>query len=246
VVRVHSEFPFLAGEGVAVQWIKEYAEIAQVYVGANSERFYEDVSTIIPEEKVVYLPNYYIVPPLLEKPAVTSKVFVIGCFGAIRHLKNQLIQAVAAVEFAKRIGGPIEFHINTGRVEGFSSENILKNIRAVFSGTDNILVEHGWLSPDDFNHLLRTMNIGMQVSLSETFNLVAADLVAQNVPVVASKEISWLSGLAQTQENTVENIVDTMMTVWKWRYFISKLNTLGLNTFNNDSATVWKNFLTTF
>jgi len=57
------------------------------------------------------------------------------------------------------------------------------------------LVGHEWMPRNEFLGLCRMMDIGMQVSFSETFNIVAADLINQGVPVVVSKEVPWASGL---------------------------------------------------
>jgi hypothetical protein len=53
-----------------------------------------------------------------------------ACFGAIRPLNNQLFQAVAATEYARRIGRKLRFHINASRTKQ-RGENVLKNIRDI-------------------------------------------------------------------------------------------------------------------
>jgi len=42
---------------------------------------------------------------------------------------------------------------------------------------------------NDFIRVVKSMDIGMQVSLSESFNIVAADFVSNGVPLVGSPDI---------------------------------------------------------
>ena len=55
VVRIHSDFPFLAHEGMAMGWIYDYFRLG-VMVAANSEHVTQVLGSM------VYLPNYYPVP----------------------------------------------------------------------------------------------------------------------------------------------------------------------------------------
>jgi len=41
----------------------------------------------------------------------------------------------------------------------------------------------------DFISIVKSMDIGMQVSLSESFNIVAADFVSNGIPLVGSPDI---------------------------------------------------------
>lgn len=204
VIRIHSEVPFLSFEGIAFEWIRKYLVDQKIYVALNSEKTYSDFINLYDDniEQILYLPNFFFLTNLHPriKPDFDDVVHI-GCFGAIRGLKNQLAQVLAAIEFADRKGATLYYHINNGRTEGFGSENILRNIREVFAyRTDHHLVEHDWLSNDDFQTLLTNqIDISLQVSFSETFNLVAADSVACGVPIVVSEEIEWASGGAQVR-----------------------------------------------
>jgi hypothetical protein len=107
-------------------------------------------------------------------------------------LKNHLVQAVAAIRFAEEKRLPLRFHINAGRVEQNGGQ-VLNSLRSLFKELPSYyqLVEHPWLSYERFLGLVRTMDIGMQVSLTETFNIVAADLTRCNVPIVVSESVFW-------------------------------------------------------
>lgn len=84
---------------------------------------------------------------------------------------------------------------------------------------EHTLVEHEWLSTEDFKNLLTdTIDIGMQVSFSETFNMVSADCISCGVPIVVSDEIDWASSVAQVRSSTsVTEIVSRMSKVYKFR-----------------------------
>src|ERR1700688_108726 len=98
VVRLHSNIPFLANEGVAIGWIKGYQDRG-VMIAVNDTRMLADIDGVV-ESEVVYLPNFYPVHAPFEKYRDDDDAIRVACFGAIRPLKNQLIQAVAAIRFA--------------------------------------------------------------------------------------------------------------------------------------------------
>ena len=254
IIRCHSEIPFLAQEGNAIDWIFEYLK-SGVYVSGNSSRINEalqslvgDVLDIEPQEidqEIPYLPNYYPADPdfeLSHKPE--TETFNIGCFGAIRPLKNQLIQAIAAVEFAKARGANLVFHINQGRIEQ-NGGNQLKNIRSLFShlGAGYTLVEHDWMDHPTFLQLLQTMDICMQVSMSETFNIVTADAVSVGVPVVVSHEVTWAASDTFANPTDIDNIVATLNNVWDNRDDVVQDSFDGLVRYSERSKHLWTKYL---
>jgi len=121
-----------------------------------------------------------------------SGVLQIGCFGAIRNLKNHANQALAAIKTADYNNLTLFFHINGTRSEGPGSDGLLKNLRAIFKYTKHTLVEHPWLTHKQLLQLMPRMDILSQVSISETYNITCGDAVVSNVPVVASAQVSWL------------------------------------------------------
>jgi hypothetical protein len=199
-VRLHSHSPFLSGEGMAFDWLHKYRDIAYrsnetFAIAANDCRMCNELDKVLITNSV-YLPNLY-APALYDEP-VAPRVFDrsidtirVSCFGAIRPLKNQLNQAIAAIMFAEQLGKKLEFHVNAGRVEQHS-DTVVRNLRSLFKCSRHDLVEHKWMAVDEFIEVVQTMDIGMQVSFSETFNIVAADHIFHGVPVIGSYEIQWL------------------------------------------------------
>lgn len=254
VVRCHSEIPFLSGEGNAIERMFGYAK-RDVAISGNSFRIGNTFRSLLQDhfkldEKQIHklspiLPNYY---PIVGKNTYrcqnkSTTVLNIGCFGAIRPLKNQLIQAVAAIEFAKKNKKKLNFHINIGRTEG-NALGQLKNIRSLFDnlGEDFNLVEHAWVEHTDFCNLLEEMDICMQVSFSETFNIVIADAVSRYVPVVVSSEISWVGEESFADTTSVDSIMNTMQEVLENRYRLTKLNAKSLNKFSENTKLIWMKY----
>lgn len=248
IVRLHSEIPFISTEGIAFEWMSKYLE-RDICIGVNSKRFYHDMKKLY-NDCIMYLPNYYDInmydnhlvnaPTHITTNATTINV---GCFGAIRPLKNQLIQAIAAIEYANNKKKQLVFHINGGRIEDNASST-LKNIRALFATLPHHkLQEHTWMAHDEFVHILRQMDLLMQVSLSETYNIVAADAVSVNVPVVASHEISFIADPFRADATSTVDIVDKISNAICY----PRLNTMwNKYLLKNDSKTSKKIWLKEF
>jgi glycosyltransferase involved in cell wall biosynthesis len=223
LVRDHSETPFIANEGIFCDWLKGYLSRG-IEIMANAPRAVTDLQAIAlaynyPTSLISYGPNYYPVHALSQssftpRPAVPGLVRI-ACFGAIRPLKNHLVQAVAALRYARARNCALEFHINSTRVEGGASP-ILRNLRALFTDAPKAtLVESPWLEHDVFLELLREMDICLQCSFSETFNIVCADAMACSVPVIASLEVPWLGTYAQADPTSSTSILAQMLVLNK-------------------------------
>lgn len=214
IVRIHSELPFLTYEGVAMDWITGYLAHG-VYVAFNSERTAQDTRCRYagePEKaaRILWLPNYY--PTVGHRfgkhgCGVAGHLWV-GCFGAIRPMKNQLAQAYAAITLAEERGDQLRFVINASRVET-NGAPVLKNIRGLFAdaGPQFKLMELPWLDRPEFLDFCTKMDLGMQVSMSESYNLVAANLIGMGVPVVTSHAVRFVHPYFQADPGNVRDMV---------------------------------------
>ena len=247
IVRNHSETPFLSNETNGFKWVTGYLDRA-VEVMCNSPRAQSDVRMLATslgasEHLATYGPNFYPAPtdPINPHLGDTWEANV-ACFGAIRPLKNQMLQAVAAIGFANQIDRPLRFHINTTRVEG-SGGPILNNLRNTFAVTPEAeLVEHSWLDHADFVTLLRGIDISLQASFSETFNIVSADAVTADVPIVVSSEIPWAgsSSIAATEYSRAMEA--KMLQIWSERGHIEprlKRQRSDLEKYCQHSKVIW-------
>ncbi len=252
IIRIHSKVPFLASEGIATTWFAEYLQKTRVIIAPNSEDAVHDLKKFAKhvgpnlDRRVIYLPNYYGLDdlPTCDHPTKKPKEVHIGCFGAIRPFKNQLSQAIAAMQFADIKNKKLFFHINSTRVEG-RGESVLKNLRELFKASKtHVLVEHDWLPHLKFRELCAKMDFGIQCSFTETFNIVAADFVSVNVPIVVSPQISWLPWWIQADPTSARSILSTLVLVDFLKTFgAEKLNKVYLKTYNRRAIIVWINVL---
>jgi hypothetical protein len=58
IVRLHSEVPFLANEGVAMEWLNGYSLNRKIFVATNSVRAQRELNQLLHRD-VLYLPNCY-------------------------------------------------------------------------------------------------------------------------------------------------------------------------------------------
>lgn len=248
VIRLHSKIPFLAMEGIAFMWMWEYLEIPNVSLSSNNELTSNDLNKIGLDN--VFLPNVY---RSVEVPKKTCRnpfkdytypkkdIYRMSCFGAIRPLKNQLIQAVAAIAYAESRGSILEFYINATRVEQMG-EPVIKNLRGLFAGTKHKLIELEWFHHENFIEVLSDMDVALQVSFTETFNIVTADAVSVGVPVVVSEEVDWLPS-TKIDTNSAESITRRIRYVLNHRKQEVYKNLRLLDHYNHKSLDIWKDYL---
>ena len=251
IIRNHSEMPFLANEGIAIDWSLKYLGKKNVFLAPNSHRAYQDTIKMatssygptVATNKVVYLPNFYVTKQEFSSRPPIGDTIDVGCFGAIRPLKNHLMQAIASIAYAEKHNKKLNFHINIARIED-KGNAVLNSIRGLFNNLDPSrfkLVEHGWLSHDDFLKLVGDMDIGLQVSFTESFNIVSADFVCRGVPLVTSKEIFWLPEHFYALETDADDILKAMERVLYGYRVLSKAKIAlrALHKYNKESVRIW-------
>jgi len=255
IIRLHSEMPFLANEGMALDWLGDYAAFPNIVIGVNAPRALEEVRFLLSykmkwdeetlNKRVIYLPNFY-PQEYLTKEYNTNKDYIdIGCFGAVRPLKNHVIQAIAALKFATTIGKKLNFHINSGRVE-MKGEPILNNLEGLFSHVadddGHQLIRHEWTPREKFLKICASMDIGLQVSFSETFNIVGADIISQGVPLVGSIEIPWADADFCARATETQEIYEMLLKT----HNSAKLNVDNqqklLTEYTSKTREIWKEY----
>lgn len=251
IVRTHSEMPFMSNEGIAMDWIAEYSRYKNLTIAANSPRMTKELNDYINIvhgkkliDKVIYLPNFY--PQKFKKKNLNKNInFIdIGCFGAIRPLKNTLMQAITAIQWADDNNMKLHFHINSDRVE-MKGEPHLHNLQGLFTqlaDRGHQLINHQWTSHDEFLNLCGKMDLGMQVSFSETFNIVACDFVSQGVPIVGSYEIPWISKFAACSPTDSKDIHKCLTRAFHLPKVNSFLNKRNLINYTNNTRNVWVDY----
>jgi hypothetical protein len=253
IIRLHSELPFLAGEGNAMDWVADYGDFDNLYIGVNAPRMMREVKVFLktrsPDKiwdyRVIYMPNFY---PQDYKPVkrINKKKdsIDIACFGAVRPLKNHMVQAIAAIDFANKIGKRLNFHVNAGRIE-MSGGPVLNNLKSLFEQLHNSghqLINHQWTPRAEFLELCGKMDIGLQVSFSETFNIVGADLISQGVPLVGSAEIPWaVSGFCADPTSSAD-ICEKLLLTYRLPWINNKANQWALTSYTNKTSRIWAKY----
>lgn len=194
----HSNVGFLGADPTSMRLIREYTDVqrqcSNFSLAANSRRFtgwFLRAYGLTP----MYLPNlYHLKDSSNQRPAYRGGVLRIGSFGAVRTLKNHTTAAAAALEISRRLGVDTEFWMNSGRIEGGShAANIIETVKQMFYGIPNATFKQSaWSSWAEFRRVIRSMNLLLQPSHTESFNMVTADGVAEGVPSVVSDAIEWV------------------------------------------------------
>lgn len=248
-VRIHSEIPFVATEGVAFDWIPQYLQLG-VHVSPNAPRAHEQISwlarkvlgQIEAEQLTPYLPNYYPVNfsefPLYDLPE--KDTLDISCFGAYRPLKNHLQQAFIALRYAEQVGKPLRFHVNARMDAGGGGP--AKNVARLLEAAGGELVIHGWESREEFLNSISQMDLCMQVSMSETFNIIAADATLVGRPILVSEEVSWAYPL-WADPQSVSKSLRVLEIIMNAKSFFINGNRAGLALYANSSRRRWLNYL---
>lgn len=253
-IRVHSEMPFMAGEGMAMDWLGEYVNFPQIDIGINAPRMLEEIRLYLQvkqgwsretvQQRVVYMPNWY-PPGYKTKDLDRDKYWVdIACFGAVRPLKNHLLQAFAAVDFAERYRKQLRFHINVGRVE-MKGDPVLSNLKGLFQHLHtrgHKMIMHEWRPREQFLELCSSMDIGMQCNMSETFNIVGADLISQGIPLVGSDEIPWTSRFWHARAQYSREMTEALERAWHWPKLNVWLNHRNLDKYCKQTSRAWSGF----
>lgn len=231
VVRCHSNTEFLATEGNVFGWALDYLDRG-ITVGFNSPRAERDIRNLYwcrpgehREPSIVFLPNCYELQDLKALPihwlqrlwvrhtrVKNPGEFRVGCFGAIRPLKNHMNQAIAALEISRRMGLNLKFFVNATSSD--TDQALLNSLRSMFARVKPAeLVEVPWQAHDDFLETLTSMDIVSQVSASETFNIVLADAVSVGVPVIGAN-IPWLDDIYQADPLNIDQIGKVLHHTW--------------------------------
>ena len=260
IIRLHSAIPFLSIESSqSMKWVADYCRINNTYIGVNDPRLLTELSIYlsnIKEDKenevsnvvdmssrLIYLPNYYPIDNIQKfKGIVSEDTINIACFGAIRPFKNNMTQALASIEFCKRKNKKLRFHINSGRNE-LNGGNVYENLTQLFSNLDNnqySLVCHPWASRDDFLKICSEIDIGLQVSFTETFNIVSADILSNGVSIIGSSEIPWINQRYTASSQNVDEIIDKLLLTYDNLERNVIENQKSLQKYVEDTITVWK------
>ncbi len=196
-VTSHSNVAFLGADPTGMKFFREALELqtawSNFHIAANGQKFLKWVKRAF-GIAVTWLPNLYNLEPsrnIPPRPSFAGGVLRIGSFGAMRILKNHVTACAAALEISRRLGVDTEFWLSSGRMEG--AGGALKTMKEMTQGIPGFTLKfNAWSSWTQFRNFLRNMNLLLQPSFTESFNMVTADGVAEGVPSVVSDAIEWV------------------------------------------------------
>jgi glycosyltransferase involved in cell wall biosynthesis len=189
----HSNVGFLQADPCGVGLIKSYLELTEEFdnlsVGANSDKLFQWLQNTIGGDTVL-LPNLYSLKDHKpEKHWFGADPIKIGAFGAVRPEKNFMTAAAAAVAIQAMTGVGVELHMSIGGEGG--GENTISAIAQLCDSPGMTLIQHAWCLWPDFIQIVGDMDLLIQPSYTESFNMITADGILMGVPSVVSSAINW-------------------------------------------------------
>lgn len=119
-------------------------------------------------------------------------------------------------------------------------DSVLKNLRALFNQNKNTtLVEHEWKTNIEFDKLVSQMDLGMQVSYSESFNLVSSAHVVAKVPIVTSDEVKFNTSFLWADPNSSTDIESKLIRAYYFPKTLASLSYSKLQTHNSVALLDW-------
>lgn len=195
VVVSHSNIGFLQADPRAIELLRSGSELEQAapnfHIAGNSAQFRQWWQATY-QTQMLLLPNMYPFESIRRKPTWDGGRLRIGCFCAIRPYKNVLTAAAAALEVGVRLRTTdLEFWISGGRMEG-GGGTITNAIRQMYLNVPRAkVVENNWQSWPQFVATVGSMDLLLQPSYTEGFNMVTADGISRGVATVVGESISW-------------------------------------------------------
>ena len=243
VVLSHSNVGFLQADPCGVDLFRKYAELAKTHknlkVGGNCHMFSKWFEVTYKSE-CVCLPNLYPVKKIKSKVWDGKSTIKIGAFGAIRPEKNFMTAAAGAMAIHSILNVPIELHMSTGG--GGCKSTTLPAITEMTENVEGVkLIRHDWETWDKFIKLISEMDLLIQVSYTESFNMVTADGVSVGVPTVISPVIYWgpKSWMANPDDSLdVANVGISLLTIDQ-----EHIGYDALNEHNTKAVHKWLDFL---
>jgi hypothetical protein len=195
VVVCHSAIGFLAADTDGIRLMREAVDLQHSMpnfrVAGNSKKFV-DWASVAWGIDVAWLPNLYFLHEVEpgHRPPWRGDHLRLGLYGAWRPYKNGLTSVAVAVELAMRLRIPTELYISSGRDEGGNScavEELTRNV------PNFKLVHAGWREWAEFRRrLVGGTHLNLQLSYTESFNMVTADSAFMGVPCLVSDAITWV------------------------------------------------------
>lgn len=243
----HSNFGFLQADPSGVRLLREAADLSvglpNFAVGGNSKKFVDGFTKVF-SRPAVYLPNmYYLNDDVIPKPKVfNGGTLRIGCFGAVRPLKNTISSAAAALIIARRYHADLEFWVSGGRFEG-GGDVVFNAMSQMYANLPHAkIVQAPWRPWSSFREVIRHMHLLMQVSYTESFNMVTADGIAEGITTVTSHAIDWVPQSWQAYSDNVSDIAETGVNLLDHSRYEARCGLRALREHNEIGLRAWAKY----
>lgn len=244
-IESHSNVGFLQADPQGMRRLREVQALAAVYsnihVAGNSSRFVDWMETAY-GEPVVWLPNLY---PLSSAPTKHrwngDRAIKIGVFGAVRPQKNFMTAAAAALAVHQMVGVPVELHMSTGgEGDGGSVSRAITEMCERVPGFT--LIRHLWEPWEKFIEVIAKMDVMIQPSYTESFNMITADGIFVGVPSVVSTAITWVPTKWRADSDDALDVAQTCIQLLEDER-AAKKGFKALEVHNKKSLRHWLKFL---
>ena len=237
VVECHSNVGFLQADPNAMELIRAIISLSHTHdnikLGGNSKPFVEWASKVYGTQ-VVLLPNLYPISKPRKSRWKGSLPVKIGVFDAVRPQKNFMTAAAAAMLVQHIMQVPVELHMSEGG-EG-DGGSVSRAIHQMTRGVPDFkVVKHLWKPWEEFIEVVQGMDLLIQPSYTESFNMVTADGIVAGVPSVVSEAIRWAPSSWKADSDDVLDIarvgvklLDSRFSVWRGLCALRKSNRYAL------------------
>jgi len=244
-VLSHSNVGFLQADPQAIALLREGADLGRAlpnfHIGANSASLRNWWQAAY-QSPMMLLPNMYPFEAVRAGRMWSGGTLRIGCFCAIRPYKNVLTAAAAALEVGVRLrASDLEFWISGGRTEGGGT--IAEAIHQMYVNVPRAkVVANHWESWPRFLDTVGSMDLLMQPSYTETFNMVTADGIARGVPSVVGEAIAWAPKNWRASTDEARDLADRAVALLHDPGAIEQ-GVEALNASNDAALREWRKFL---
>jgi len=191
-----------AGAEIAVLWTSsvvqtdlsgETATLASLLGDRRIARFFATSEALAGTLGAAGRPSHVLPLPfsIAATPRVAAKpertVPVVSLFAAPNEYRRK--NAFACIVALAGLDVPYVLHLN-GLAERAEYRAVLEELKVPYD-------DHGWLDEGDYARALDEVDVGVQVSLADSFNYVVAEHFARAVPVVVSRSVPVAHGLPE-------------------------------------------------
>lgn len=210
-MNCHSNVGFLQADRNGIKLIQEAIdleeELKNFSVAGNSKKYCRWIHEgyLAPCE---WLPNLYYLDRHVDthRPSWAGGILRIGAFGATRVLKNFPTAVAAALIIKQQLKADVEIWLNSARDGKGSDGTVFTAGRQMIEPIPGITFKFlPWAAWPAYQRVIGNMNLLLQPSYTESFNMVTADGISQGVPSVVSDAIDWAPRNWQCEvDNTFE------------------------------------------